>query len=204
MFLGKILGLLFGYCLVCSEYQNKFGVCEDCAQGLKNYNRCFHDVYCRCGRDAICYFYNKTSRRILLLCKYADNPQAIEFIANAIIKKITHKPDLIIPVPTSRYKLLVRGYNPVAEIGKLIAKKLKIPLVTEVMIKSKNTSQRGHNKAQRIKNTTSIKLINPELIKNKTIAILDDNIASGATMKRMQSLLIKHAKKVFFWSFSKT
>jgi ComF family protein len=198
------LELLFGYCLVCSEYQVGFGLCLSCRKGLLSYNRCFHETSCRCGRDAICYFYNSTSRRVLILCKYGENPQAIEFVAREIIKKITHKPDLIIPVPTSKSKLLSRGYNPVVEIGKIISKELNITLATGILIKNKHTSQKGKNRTQRIKNTKSIELIDPKIIKNKTIAILDDNIASGATMKRMEMLLKKDAKDVFFWSFSRT
>jgi len=107
---------------------------------------------------------------------------------------------LIIPVPLNKKRLLERGFNQSALIAKIFAKRFNYNLLTNVIIRSKNTPhQVGLNKNQRKANIKNAFLINDvQLIRGKTIILLDDVVTTGSTVEEIAKTLKEAgAKKVW-------
>lgn len=194
---------LFGHCLLCKKAQVKIGICTCCLEKFKKYNCCFHNSRCLCGQDVIPYYYNYYSKKILIQAKYADNYYATRFIGQSIVRLIKIKPDFLVPIPTSKKKLFWKGYNTPNEICKIISEELNIPIIYPLK-KEKSTYQKGKTHDERLKNVKWMIFHYDKDIKNKTIAIIDDLIASGSTIKRSQELMAAHCKKIYVYAFCKT
>lgn len=109
---------------------------------------------------------------------------------------------ILIPVPLSKKKLKFRGFNPAEEIAKHLSKYLKIPLLNNVLIKTKETlPQMELKKEERMKNIKgafSCSRFGFEQIKNREILLVDDVFTTGSTMEECAAVLKKAgAKKVW-------
>ena len=91
--------------------------------------------------------------------------------------------DYIIPVPLHKKRLRKRGYNQSEHFAKGLSEALNIPILTNVLVKSKFTETQTHkSREERAENiSTSFQLQNPESIQNKNILLVDDVITTGAT-----------------------
>ncbi len=105
--------------------------------------------------------------------------------------------DLVIPVPLHKKKLKRRGYNQVAKFGQQIARALEIEYSEAVLIKTKDTkSQTTKSRSMRWQNNETIfAILNPELIENKHILLVDDMITTGATLEAC-ILVLNQAKNI--------
>jgi len=111
-----------------------------------------------------------------------------------------NKDVILIPVPLYKNKLKQRGFNQAEEIAKELSKFLKIPIITDALIKIKPTpAQVELDKKQRknnIKGVFSVK--NPEAIKQKKILLVDDVFTTGTTMEECAKILKEHnVKKIW-------
>jgi len=107
---------------------------------------------------------------------------------------------IVIPVPIFIKKKKVRGYNQAEEIAKQFAKYLKLQLLPDILIKTKNTiSQTELTKEERKENIKNAFLVKDrELIENKSILLIDDVFTSGSTMDECSRILKENgAKEVF-------
>ena len=103
---------------------------------------------------------------------------------------------VLIPVPLHKKKLKERGYNQSEELAKELAKILKIPVISNYLIKTKSTaSQMELSKEQREKN-----LLNAFAIKiggtsdvlpisGKKVFLVDDVYTTGSTMEECARVL---------------
>jgi ComF family protein len=97
----------------------------------------------------------------------------------------------LIPVPLSVQKFKERGYNQSEELAKELAKIVKIPVFSDVLIKTKNTKpQMELNKSEREKNLLDAFAIkNPEKISGLKIFLVDDVYTTGSTMQECATVL---------------
>ena len=104
--------------------------------------------------------------------------------------------DYIIPVPLHKKRLQKRGYNQSEYFAKGLSEGLNIPVITDVLIKTKFTeTQTYKTREERVENTlTSFHVQNPEKINNKNILLVDDVITTGATTEACILQLQKSAK----------
>ncbi len=107
--------------------------------------------------------------------------------------------DYIIPVPMHREKRKTRGYNPASLISTVLTKELDIPNLQDVLIKKENNpTQTNKNRSERqsnVKNAFEIK--NAQVVKGKSILLVDDIITTGATSGKCCELLKENgAKKI--------
>lgn len=93
--------------------------------------------------------------------------------------------DYVIPVPLHKKKLKSRGYNQVALFAKKIAEHINAEYLENNLIKTANTrTQTKKNRLSRWYDNRSLyEVIDPNLLKNKNILLVDDVITTGATME---------------------
>ncbi|MFY0605503.1 MAG: ComF family protein [Cyclobacteriaceae bacterium] len=101
--------------------------------------------------------------------------------------------DLIIPVPLHVSKLKRRGFNQSEIIANGLAENLKVPVVTDVVSRVKNTNtQTRKNKVERWQNMDMVYSVqNTTLIKGKNVLVVDDVLTTGATMGQLVESLAK-------------
>ena len=94
-------------------------------------------------------------------------------------------PAFLIPVPLDKKKFKSRGYNQSEELAKELSKIIKIPVISDVLVKIKFTKpQMELKKEEREKNLQGAFVIkNPESIRDKKIFLVDDVYTTGSTMQ---------------------
>lgn len=104
------------------------------------------------------------------------------------------KPDIILCPPMHRNQLISRGFNQSVLLAKPIARMLNIPFLSTAFIKVKATpAQHGLSITARQTNLRDAFKLHPKLpnlIEGKHIAIFDDIVTTGETMKALCWLLL--------------
>ena len=101
----------------------------------------------------------------------------------------------LVPVPLHKRKLRERGYNQSEELAKELSKIIKIPVLTNVLIKTKSTSpQMELKKQERQKNLANAFSINkncatPDVAQFSKIFLVDDVYTTGSTMQECARVL---------------
>ena len=97
----------------------------------------------------------------------------------------------LIPVPLEIKRLKWRGFNQSEEIGKELAKSLKIPLLSDVLCKTKETLPQMElsveKRKENIKGAFLVK--NKEKIAGRKILLVDDVYTTGSTMQECARVL---------------
>ena len=152
------------------------------------------------------YKYDDIIRDLLINYKFNDYSYLADTFAYLIKNNkkmfgILKSYDIIIPVPLHKKRLLERGYNQT----ELIAKKLRIKVETNCLIKIKNIKPQSTKNAEErkkdIKNTYILK--NEEKIKGKKVLLFDDIYTTGSTANECIKTIIKATNKIGFLSIAK-
>lgn len=104
---------------------------------------------------------------------------------------------LLIPVPLHKTKLKWRGFNHAEEISKELSRVLRIPVLTNVLIKIKKTpAQVELKKEQRKENIKNVFLCQKKApITNKKILLIDDVFTTGSTLEECARTLKRAGAK---------
>lgn len=99
----------------------------------------------------------------------------------------------ITSVPLHKKKNQERGYNHASLLGKVLATKLKIKFVPDILIRIRPTKPQFELKRiERIRNVDGAFKFNPkykEVIKDKNILLVDDIVTTGSTLKECGKVL---------------
>ncbi|MHC4231196.1 MAG: ComF family protein [Planctomycetota bacterium] len=200
-----------GRCSVCREsiLPEDERLCQSCWQDL---SRVVSTDYCRrCGRDVSIYgivqgkcgqcqdfqfeydgvirvgSYESTLRSMILALKFSEKTEWVIPLATMLRQAITatHLPeqiDIVVPVPLHWRRRIKRGFNQ----SYLLAKELRlsqIPISTD-LVRVRHTKQQWDlNSAQRRRNVKgAFGVRKGHLFGDKTVALIDDIITSGATL----------------------
>lgn len=108
--------------------------------------------------------------------------------------------DYVVPVPLSKKRKLIRGYNQSEIIAQHISQALGWQLNTTGLVRKIHTHpQVGLNSQQRLENVRNIFGINNKIdFKNKTILLVDDVITTGATMRECAKILKQAGAKEIY------
>jgi len=98
---------------------------------------------------------------------------------------------ILIPVPLEKKRLKWRGFNQAEELAKELSIFLKIPLIPNCLIKTKESlPQIDLSEEERKKNVKGVFLCkNPNQIKEKKVFLIDDIYTTGATMEECAKVL---------------
>ncbi len=91
-------------------------------------------------------------------------------------------PDLLIPVPVAKPRLILRGYNQSVVLGHHLSKRLGIELDSAAAkMRRQLKEQIGQSAAQRRRNLRGAFVIERDL-RGRRVALIDDVMTTGATL----------------------
>lgn len=168
--------------------------CGDCAKKKHYYNS---------GR--VVWVYTKEMRQSIYRFKYNNKREYADFYTEEILQLYGSwirnlGVEAIIPIPLHNRKYRVRGFNQAQVLAEGIGRKMNIPVLTEVVGRSKSTTaQKNLNNKERQENTkNAFKIIDNEVKLNK-ILLVDDIYTTGSTMDAVAKILQENGvKEIFF------
>jgi ComF family protein len=105
-------------------------------------------------------------------------------------------PDLLVPVPCSREKLKLRGYNQAALIARYAGRVLKRPVDTRLLLKAGEAETQAElGRTERLKNLRGAFLASRPVLADLTVGLVDDVITTGTTMESCEDALRKAGAK---------
>jgi ComF family protein len=134
-------------------------------------------------------------RRWISQLKYQANYVVAQVLAAILADQATGArphldwPDLLLPVPSTRLRLLRRGHNPAARIAAGLGRRLHLPVNFRAVRRGRQTSQVGLTRADREDNLTDAFVV-PDAYRAARIAIVDDVMTTGATARALASALL--------------
>ena len=192
-FTGLILEILFPKCCFGCHREGSY-LCEDCRAILEisefheqHSARYFKDLY-----FALPY-QNPLIKNLIRKFKYQplikELAKPLSLLIIEHLQLLDNKPSFtdftIIPIPLEKRKLKARGFNQAEEIAKELSYFLKIPLLSDCLIKTKETVPQDDlsedERKENIKGAFSAR--NNQKIKNKKILLVDDIYATGSTIE---------------------
>jgi competence protein ComFC len=206
-FKESLLNLLFPkFCLGCKK-EGTF-LCEDCFATLeiltshqKFKGKNLADLYFSVNYE------NFLVKRLVQNFKYPplikELKKELAFLIIFHFLLLDKKPDfsdfVLVPVPLSKKKLKWRGFNQAEEIAKELANFFKIPLISDCLIKVRETKDQVElSEKERRENVKGVFFVKEgERIVGKNILLIDDVFTTGATMEETAKVLKEAgAKKI--------
>jgi len=119
------------------------------------------------------------------------------FILTNINTNIIWDKSILIPIPIHIKRQKHRGYNQSEELALQLSQIIKVPVVSDVLFKIKNTQPQAElKKLQRIENIKNAFVVkNKHKLKNKKVFLIDDIYTTGSTMSACADVLKKSGAK---------
>lgn len=108
--------------------------------------------------------------------------------------------DAIVPIPLHKKRKVSRGFNQAEVLACGIGKKLNLPVMPEVMVRTKNTvAQKELNDKERQENVKNAFKIPSNEVKLKKVLLVDDIYTTGSTIDAAaKALKSKGVEKVYY------
>ncbi len=204
----KILNLIYPpMCGICGKFNDDF-LCPKCQKILENEAVFGIDKYEKIkieknlqerkyfNEHLYIFEYEGIIRRIILKYKFQDKAYLYKTFVNFLLKnknffEFIKKYDTIIPVPISRKRRAMRGYNQSELIVKEIANFTNLKEESDCLFKIKNVIEQSKlNKEERQKNIQGVyELRNKEKLYKKKILLVDDIYTTGSTVNECSKVL---------------
>lgn len=113
--------------------------------------------------------------------------------------------ELVIPMPLGKKRMQERGYNQVSIVAEPLAYELGWAYSPRALWKARETrSQVGLNVAQRQANVSDAYQANPEIVKHKSVLLMDDVATTGSTVSASsKALLSAGARDVYVFTIAR-
>lgn len=128
-----------------------------------------------------------TLQRVQHALKYQNRPaygrSLGRLIGEAYQAATVPLPDLIVPVPLHRQRLLERGYNQSAYLARGLGEVLDVPVLEAVLKRSVPTRSQTHLSAgERWENVrAAFTVVRPDAVGGRRVLLVDDVMTTGAT-----------------------
>lgn len=164
------------------------------------------------------FYYAPPIKQTLRRAKFGKQLAQIQWLADITAFGLKPKinanktPQAIIPVPLHNQRLRQRGFNQSLELARPLAKQLNLPLINDLVIRSRHTQAQSSLAAnERSTNIADAFRLNPsrsaqkQLVTLQHIALFDDVITTGATLNEIKQLLHKAGvQRIDLWSCART
>lgn len=193
---GKVIHWSIDYCESCFRELPETG--DELCRGCGN-------IDCTCRKDEPdyirCYpafYYDSSAKSAVVYLKKTKNYIFPKMVAEKVVSdmsadKYNFKIDCIVPVPMTKSKLRIRGFNQAEVIAEAIAELLEVPVEANVLLKKRSfREQHTLSSFSRKRNAEHIYLkTDSDVIKDKTVLLCDDVTTTGSTLNKCAKLLIE-------------
>lgn len=137
--------------------------------------------------------------------KYRGRLIEAHTLGRLIAGRLPSRPDLIVPVPLHRWRLMRRGYNQALELGRALSAATGIPLDAGAAVRLRATEdQIGKTAAQRRHNVKGAFRVTRDL-GGLQVTLLDDVMTTGATLGELAMACRRAgAARVEAWALART
>lgn len=151
--------------------------------------------------------YNEVSAQSMVQIKYKNKREYLDFYSREMADKLGRKiaqmnGEALIPVPVHPERLRKRGFNQAQELAVRLSKLTKIPLCTDLLIRTKKTlPQKELTPGQRLKNLEQAFSVREgsAFCSLKSAILVDDIYTTGSTIEACTRMLHKAGiGKIYF------
>ena len=108
-------------------------------------------------------------------------------------------------VPSTRFSLIKRGFNPAELIARELGRALNKPVVNKLVVRSHSRDQKKLNRHQRLNNVSQHFHATKKTLHGEHILLIDDVMTTGGTAHSMAHLLKESgASRVGIWCLART
>lgn len=108
-------------------------------------------------------------------------------------------------VPSTRWHLITRGFNPAELIARELARVLNKPIIDKLAVRSHSRDQKNLNKQQRIDNVKHHLHSTHKALNAEHVMLIDDVMTTGSTANTISAILKKSgASQVSIWCLART
>jgi len=146
------------------------------------------------------FHYDGTARKAIKAIKYRLVSDLAEEFISLVPKFSLPKSSLLIPIPLHSVRYRARGFNQAEALGYMLAKRLNIPVRTDILRRVKETVPQVEMKKRddRLKNMERVfRCTNI----SENVVLFDDVFTTGATMRSAANVL-KRAGAGRVWAVS--
>lgn len=141
-------------------------------------------------------FYEGLLQEIIHKLKYQGQVQLAEPLGGLLAEHLKGnwtQVEGLIPIPLHTKRLQKRGFNQVQLIAAALGRNLGLAVWSDLLVRIRDTaSQVELGRKERLKNLTgAFQLVQPQLVKNKRLLLLDDVLTTGATTTEAKKVLLK-------------
>lgn len=124
----------------------------------------------------------------------------------AVDERDMTKPQALIPVPIHPKRLAERGFNQAVELAMPLARELQIPVLLNAVQRQRATAPQFQLSGdERVANVRGAFVLRAGTLLPKHVAIVDDVLTTGATVRELAKLLRKHGcERVEVWCVART
>lgn len=209
-------------CCLCRQpgrFSSRHPWCEDCAQEMQRAQNCL-PICDLCGKylesdDKLCLDcrtnppgfhiaravgpYDKDGYRIAIkVLKFLGRKYLAGQMGRLMAEVVKNEPrfwpiDVIVPVPASLGSLSQRGFNQTELLAKHIARRLKLPMDSSMLLRVKETpAQRELTKEERERNLLcAFQVRDHERVEGKNMLLVDDVYTTGSTARECTRSLMR-------------
>ncbi len=106
--------------------------------------------------------------------------------------------DLVVPVPTTRSRMVRRGFNPSGALALPLADRLGVPLTNGILVRRRGSSQAAQGRKRREENVRRAYRPGRAIgnISGKRVLLFDDVYTTGATVRSCARILKRNGAQV--------
>ena len=169
-------------------------LCRDCARGGHVYDE---------GRAV--FIYDEYMSKSMYRFKYNGKQEYARFYGRCMYECLgpfikSRNIEAIVPVPVHKKRLYERGYNQAYLLAKELSKRLEIPVCDHLVIRKTATKvQKNLSAASRQNNLKKAFIASGNVVKYKSVLIVDDIYTTGSTVDAVSAALKQGGvRKVYF------